>query len=175
MTVTTRVAPAARQHGIGKRGAIVGADRSVEEIVDAVLASSRAMVAVSARSIAGAKGITLPQFRMLVVLDGAPTNLSGLAEALDVAPSTAMRMVDRLAAAGLLNRTVRPDNRRETHLSLTTAGRRTVRTVTARRRRDLSAVIDRIPRAQHAQLAAAMAAFATAADELWRGEASRVP
>ena len=108
MTVTTRTSPSTRQRGAGKRGAMTGADLSVEEIVDAVLASSRALVAVSARSIAGAKRVTLPQFRMLVVLDGAPTNLSGLAEALDVAPSTAMRMVDRLVAAGLLDRTVRP-------------------------------------------------------------------
>lgn len=174
MTVTTRTSPSTRQRGAGERGAMTGADLSVEEVVDAVLASSRALVAVSARSIAGAKRVTLPQFRMLVVLDGAPTNLSGLAEALDVAPSTAMRMVDRLVAAGLLDRTVRPGNRRETRLTLTAAGRRTVRTVTARRRRDLRAVIDRIPPAQHAQLAAAMAAFAAAADQLWRGEASRV-
>src|SRR5664279_1166388 len=131
MTVTTRISPATQQPGIAKQGA---AELAVEEIVDAVLASSRALVAVSARSIAGAKGVTLPQFRMLVVLDAAPTNLSGLAEALDVAPSTAMRMVDRLVAAGLVDRTVRPDNRRETHLTLTSAGRRTVRTVTARPR-----------------------------------------
>jgi DNA-binding MarR family transcriptional regulator len=140
---------------------------TVEEIVDAVLASSRALVAVSARSIAGAKGVTLPQYRMLVVLHDAATNLSGLAAALDVAPSTAMRMVDRLIAADLVERTVPQDNRRETHLELTTAGRRTVRTVTARRRRDLLAVIERVPVAKRSQLADAMAAFATAAEQLW--------
>jgi DNA-binding MarR family transcriptional regulator len=140
---------------------------TVEQIVDAVLASSRALVAVSARSIAGAKGVTLPQYRMLVVLHDAGTNLSGLAAALDVAPSTAMRMVDRLIAADLVERTVPQDNRRETHLELTTAGRRTVRTVTARRRRDLLAVIERVPIAQRSQLADAMAAFATAAEQRW--------
>jgi DNA-binding MarR family transcriptional regulator len=140
---------------------------TVDEIVDALLASSRALVAVSARSIAGAKGVTLPQYRMLVVLHGAATNLSGLAAALDVAPSTAMRMVDRLIAAGLVERTVPADNRRETHLELTTAGRQVVRTVTARRRRDLQAIIERVPAAQRIGLADAMAAFATAADQLW--------
>ncbi len=148
---------------------------SLDEVVDAVLASSRALVAVSARSIAGVKGVTLPQYRMLVVLNTAPTNLSKLAEALDVAPSTAMRMIDRLITAGLVDRTVPADNRRETRLQLTTAGKRAVRNVTARRRRDLRAVIERIPTAQHAQLATALAAFSEAADELWHGNAGVSP
>lgn len=141
--------------------------RETNDLVDAILMSSRALVAVSARSIAAAQGVTLPQFRMLVVLDAGPTNLSGLADALDVAPSTAMRMVDRLVEAGTAERTVLPDNRRETHLSLTASGRRTVRTVTTRRRRDLQGVVERIPAARRAAVAAAMADFAEAADQVW--------
>lgn len=139
----------------------------LDEVVEAVLASSRALVAVSARSIAGVKGVTLPQYRMLVVLNAAASNLTGLARALDVAPSTAMRMIDRLEAAGLVSRAVPASNRRETRLELTAAGRRAVRTVTARRRRDVRAVIERLPPAQRTQVAAAMAAFSRAADELW--------
>jgi hypothetical protein len=72
----------------------------LDAVVDAVLLSSRALVAVSARSIAAAKGVTLPQFRMLVVLSQASANLTALAAGLDVAPSTAMRMVDRLEPGG---------------------------------------------------------------------------
>ncbi|HEX4015458.1 MAG TPA: MarR family transcriptional regulator [Frankiaceae bacterium] len=140
---------------------------SVDDVVEAVLASSRALVAVSARSIAGVKGVTLPQYRMLVVLSEAPGNLSQLARALDVAPSTAMRMIDRLEAAGFVSRVVPVENRRETRLQVTTAGRRAVRTVNARRRRDLRAVIDRIPMEQRGQFAEAMAAFSRAAEELW--------
>ena len=104
---------------------------------------------------------------MLVVLNEAPTNLSRLARALNVAPSTAMRMIDRLEAGGLVVRAVPAENRRETHLHLTAAGRRAVRTVNTRRRRDLRAVIETIPAEQRAQLAVAMAAFSAAADELW--------
>ncbi len=148
--------------------------QDLDELVDAVLASSRALVAVSARSIAGARAVTLPQFRMLVVLSDASTNLSALAAALDVAPSTAMRMVDRLEASGLVQRAVHPDNRRETHLSLTASGRRTVRTVTARRRRDLTAVLARLPVGERAALARAMTAFARAAETLWPGEADTI-
>ena len=138
-----------------------------DDIAEAVLASSRALVAVSARSIASAKGVTLPQYRMLVVLDAGPTNLTELARHLDVAPSTALRMVDRLATAGFVAREVRPADRRETVLHLTAAGRRTVRSVTARRRRDLRAVVAEIPAAERGDLARAMAAFAAAAERVW--------
>jgi DNA-binding MarR family transcriptional regulator len=140
---------------------------ALDDVVDAVLASSRALVALSARSIAAAKDVTLPQYRMLVVLDSEESNLTALAEALDVAASTAMRMVDRLEAAGLVERTVRPDNRRVTHLQLTSAGRRTVKQVTARRRRDLQKVIEQVPAGQRDTLAAAMASFAGAAERVW--------
>lgn len=149
--------------------------RDVDAVVDAVLLSSRALVAVSARSIAAAKGVTLPQFRMLVVLSEVSTNLTALAGALDVVPSsTAMRMVDRLETAGLIERSVHLDNRRETHLALTAAVRRTVRTVTARRRRDLAAVLTHLSADAQAALAAAMTAFARAADTLWPGEADTI-
>jgi DNA-binding MarR family transcriptional regulator len=148
--------------------------RALDAVVDAVLSSSRALVAVSARSIAGAGAVTLPQFRMLVVLSETSTNLSTLAAALDVAPSTALRMVDRLETAGLVERSVHPDNRRETRLSLTEAGQRTVRTVTARRRRDLSAVLTQLSATEQSALAAAMTAFARAADTLWPGEADTI-
>jgi DNA-binding MarR family transcriptional regulator len=140
---------------------------SVDQVVDAVLASSRALVALSARSIADTQDVTLPQYRMLVVLDQASTNLKTLAEALDVTPSTAMRMVDRLETAALVRRTVPPGDRRVTNLELTASGRRVVRQVTTRRRRDLRKVIERVPADQQAALAAAMASFADAVERLW--------
>jgi DNA-binding MarR family transcriptional regulator len=138
-----------------------------EAAVDALLASSRALVAVSARSIASNAEVTLPQFRMLVVLSQSPTNLTGLAGALDVAPSTALRMVDRLIDAGLVERQVPPENRRETRLSLTPAGQVVVDDVTARRRRDLEAIVATIPEAELDRLVRAMTLFSSAADELW--------
>lgn len=139
----------------------------LDPVVDAVLASSRALVAVSARSIADTTGVTLPQYRLLVVLADRPRTLTELAAHLDVAPSTALRMVDRLESAGLVDRTVRPENRRETRLSLTDEGRRVVDTVTERRRRDLRTVVALIPDEERAGVARAMAAFAAAAERAW--------
>src|ERR1700749_3085160 len=67
-------------------------------IVDAVLTASRTLVAVATRSLgAAAEHTTIAQYRMLVVLASrGPQRMVDLAAALDVAPSTAGRMTDRL-------------------------------------------------------------------------------
>lgn len=140
---------------------------SAHAAVEALLGASRSLVAVSARSIALTDEVTLPQFRMLVVLSREPSNLSSLARNLDVASSTAMRMVDRLIESGLVERRVPPENRRETRLLLTTAGKDVVESVTERRRRDLSAVVAQLPESELDDLTRAMALFASAADVLW--------
>jgi len=144
-----------------------GAMDDVDEVTRAVLTASRLLVAVSARSLAAVEeGVTLPQFRMLVVLStrGA-TKLVALAELLQVAPSTAMRMVDRLIAAGLADRQTNPGNRRETMLQLTEEGRRTVEDVTARRRTEIAAVVARLRPTERLALVEALNAFNEAGGE----------
>lgn len=139
----------------------------VDAVTRAVLTASRLLVAVSARSLAAVEeGVTLPQFRMLVVLStrGA-TKLVALADLLQVAPSTAMRMVDRLIAAGLADRQTNPDNRRETLLRLTEEGRRTVEDVTARRRAEIAEIVARLGSTQRLALIEALTAFNKAGGE----------
>lgn len=139
----------------------------VDEVTRAVLTASRLLVAISARSLAAVEErVTIPQFRMLVVLSirGA-TKLVVLAEQLQVAPSTAMRMVDRLIAAGLADRQTNPDNRRETLLRLTDEGRRAVAEVTARRRAELATIVERLAPRQRAALIEALTAFNAAGGE----------
>ena len=55
---------------------------AVNEMVTSVLTASRVLVAISARSLAAVEDtLTVPQFRMLVVLDtSGATSLSRLAE-----------------------------------------------------------------------------------------------
>lgn len=133
----------------------------VDVVTRAVLTASRLLVALSARSLTEVEErVTLPQFRMLVVLHtrGA-TKLVVLADLLQVAPSTAMRMVDRLITAGLADRHLNPDNRRETLLQLTAEGRRTVEDVTARRRTEIAAIVERLRPVQRLALMEALAAF----------------
>ncbi|MFF9773885.1 MarR family winged helix-turn-helix transcriptional regulator [Streptomyces sp. NPDC013978] len=149
-----------------REGPTGGVD-DVDEVTRAVLTASRLLVAISARSLAAVEErVTLPQFRMLVVLSvrGA-TKLVVLADQLQVAPSTAMRMVDRLIAAGLADRQTNPDNRRETLLRLTDEGRRAVEEVMARRRAELATVVERLAPNQRAALVDALTAFNAAGGE----------
>lgn len=151
----------------GARPRRTASPADVDELVTAVLRASRVLVAVSARSLADIEEtVTLPQFRTLVVLSEADnSNLNRLADLLDVTPSTAMRMIDRLLAAGLVTRIDNPANRREVMLSLSPAGAELVRQVTATRRREISRIVTGIPAHQREALITALAAFANAAGE----------
>ncbi|WP_405773459.1 MarR family winged helix-turn-helix transcriptional regulator [Streptomyces sp. NBC_01538] len=152
---------------MAERETPIGDMDDVDAVTRAVLTASRLLVAVSARSLAEVEErVTLPQFRMLVVLSTrGDTKLVTLADLLQVAPSTAMRMVDRLIAAGLAERQLNPDNRRETQLGLTEEGHRTVEDVMARRRAEVAGIVARLAPAQRAALVDALTAFSEAGGE----------
>lgn len=139
----------------------------VTAVTSAVLAASRVLVAVSMRSLAAAEQpVTLPQFRLLIMLDGhGETNLVTLADQLTVNSSTALRMVDRLCDRGLVSRRVNPDSRREVLLRLTDVGQRIVEEVTARRREEIAVIVGRMPARTRAGLVKAMHSFAAAGGE----------
>ncbi|WP_282695952.1 MarR family transcriptional regulator [Streptomyces sp. CC208A] len=142
-------------------------DEDIEAVTRAVLTASRLLVAVSARSLATVEeSITLPQFRMLVVLSShGPSKLVAVADRLAVQPSTAMRMVDRLITAGLMSRRTNPENRRETVLSLTEEGVRVVQDVTSRRKAEITAILRRLAPDRRAALVEALDAFNAAGEE----------
>lgn len=136
-----------------------------EDVVDALLLASRALVGVAARSLAGID-VTLPQYRALVVVGTRPAVPVGdLAVALDVHPTTATRMCDRLVSKRLVRRVHAPGDRRTVELHLTAAGRRLLGRVVDRRRRDLAAIVDRLGPAGAADAVAALRDFAEAAGE----------
>jgi DNA-binding MarR family transcriptional regulator len=139
----------------------------VDNVVAAVLTASRVLVAVNARSLASVEDtLTLPQFRMLVVLDSrGELSLSRLAEHLAVNPSTAMRMAERLTAVGFIARRSNPADRRTIRLALTEAGRRTVAEATTRRRVEIATIVAGIPVHQRAELIRALRNFASAGGE----------
>ncbi|GIH78236.1 MarR family winged helix-turn-helix transcriptional regulator [Planobispora longispora] len=136
-------------------------------VISGVLTGSRLLVAVAARSLSAVEDkVTLAQFRMLVVLSGhGETTLVAMAEALNVNSSTAMRMADRLAAAGMITREVNPRNRRENLMRLTPQGRRIVEEVTVRRRDEIAAIVARMSAEQRRALISAMTAFSEAGGE----------
>ncbi|MFX0581238.1 MarR family winged helix-turn-helix transcriptional regulator [Nocardia nepalensis] len=140
---------------------------SIDDVTDALMMSSRLLVAISARSIAHVDDtITLPQFRTLVILaTQGPVKLTTLAHQLDVQPSTATRMVERLLVAELITRQPNPQTRRELIIDLSPRGREVVAEVTARRRTEIARVVANMPAAQRHGLVAALNAFTEAGGE----------
>jgi DNA-binding MarR family transcriptional regulator len=143
-------------------------DEVGDEVVDAVLTGSRAMVAVAARSLSAvAEDITIAQYRTLVVLASrGPQKLADLAEQLGVTPPTAGRMCERLVRRGLVARHRAQADRRVVRISLTAAGRQIVDDATRQRRMFLARILAVLPAAQREEVAAALRAFAAAAGEV---------
>jgi DNA-binding MarR family transcriptional regulator len=137
------------------------------EVVEALLAASRALVGLAARSLADLDAdVTLPQYRALVVIaTRGPQRVVDIAAELGVNPSTGTRMCDRLVRKGLTRRTRSTTDRRVVRLSLTPAGRGLVEDVTRRRRDELSCVVAAMPDSSHVPLTTALHAFAAAAGE----------
>jgi DNA-binding MarR family transcriptional regulator len=136
--------------------------------VDAVLTASRSLVAVATRSLgAAAEETTIAQYRALVVLASrGPQRMAGLAGALDVAPSTAGRMCDRLVRKGLVRRHRARADRRAVLVSVTAAGRLVVDQATARRRALIADILAKLPADAQRAVGGALGAFAGAAGEV---------
>ena len=134
---------------------------------DATLTASRALLGVVARSVASAlEVVTLPQFRVLVVLSSqGPLRTGTLAERLGVNPSTFSRSLDRMVASGWVHRVPNPDSRREVIIDLTDGGRRLVATVTKRRRDEFRAILAHLSPDDQETIRRAFELFNTAAGE----------
>lgn len=139
--------------------------------VEAVLAATRVLVAVSAQSVAAIDDVvTLPQLRVLVMVasrDG--MNLGAVAAGLGVHPSNATRAVERLVVAGLLNRRDDPADRRNLILELSPAGSALVDRTMDERRNAVAAILDRMPPGRRRSLVPVLRSFAAAAGELPEG------
>ena len=138
------------------------------DAVDAVLTASRSLVAVATRSLgAAAEETTIAQYRALVVLASrGPQRIVDLAAALDVAPSTAGRMSDRLVRKGLIRRHRARADRRAVLVSVTAAGLMVVDQATARRRALIETILATLPEDAQRAVAEALRAFADAAGEV---------
>jgi DNA-binding MarR family transcriptional regulator len=139
-----------------------------DELVDAVMTASRALLAVVARSVAAVdEDVTLPQYRALVVLaQRGPRRPVDLAGALAVTPSTSTRMCDRLVAKGLVGRERTSEDRREVLVALSVHGRELVAEVTRRRRAELAGLLAGMSGEQQDAVVRALRTFTEAAGEV---------
>jgi DNA-binding MarR family transcriptional regulator len=137
----------------------------VTDVAEAVESTVESLVAVldSAR-LAQSPAVPPTQLRVLtIVARNQHTNMSRLAEALGVVPSSASRLCDRLEATGLLRRVPDPRDRREVRLLLTPAARRMLDELRDRRRAALAGVLERMTPAGRQDLVRALTAFDAAA------------
>jgi DNA-binding MarR family transcriptional regulator len=163
---------ASDEEAAGVRAVVSPQAREADEVTVAVMAAAQTVLAISARALAQTDAsLTLPQLRVLVVLKGrGPVKLVSLASTLAVNPSTAMRMVGRLEAGGLVDRRTNPANRREVIVSLTAQGSGLVDEVMEHRRAEVAALVGRLPAEQRSRLVPALRALTQAVEAGPAGE-----
>ena len=113
---------------------------------EVLLAAARAAMAVSVRAADKLGDVSTVQLRALTVLQETPgANLFQLAQGMGVTVSTTSRLVDRLVAAGFVDRRPSAQTRREISLALTRTGRARLRRYDDLRLAGLRACLERIP------------------------------
>ena len=145
----------------------------VPDVAAAVESTAESLIGVleSAR-LAQSPALPPAQLRVLTIICRSEhTNMSRLAEALAVVPSSASRLCDRLEATGLLRRVPDPRDRREVRLLPTPAALRLLEELRERRRAALAEVLERMNPARRQELVRALAAFDGAAAQAAGGDA----
>jgi DNA-binding MarR family transcriptional regulator len=136
-----------------------------EAPVEAVIDLSRALAAVTARSLGHlTNNLTLAQYWVLVELSGkGAQTVAELASSLGVDAATATKMCEVLARKRLVCRRRRNVGTKGTWVLATLVGRELVDEVTNFRRAELGVILRRLPPADHAAVFSAFASFAGAA------------
>lgn len=148
-------------------GTATEAEVDTKALVEALLATSGALVDLAVRSLSACRhDMTLPQYRVLVALCvSGPLRVAEVADAVSVTPSNGTRICDRLAQKGLVRRSRSPADRRAVTISVTPAGREVVGDVGAARRVVMSRIVQEMPAAGHAQFIEGLKAFSHAAGD----------
>jgi DNA-binding MarR family transcriptional regulator len=121
--------------------------KDAHALIGMLMTTSQYMVVITARAMAETgERLTVPQFRTLVILEArGPMSLTALADELDVATSTALRMCERLEKRGLAVRGASPTDKRASVILLTLKGRKVVARVHRARAELLLETIREIP------------------------------
>jgi len=139
---------------------------------------TRAVVGLTMQSMEVIGGdVSLPQFRLLLVLSGlGRVPSSRLAAEMGTGASSVTRLADKLESAGLLTRGTDPRSRSVVTVEATPAGVELVARVVARRQELLAAVLGRMTPSERAEAGRVARRFAgLAADAVAAGAASPLP
>jgi DNA-binding MarR family transcriptional regulator len=139
-----------------------------ESVVDEVLTATRALIALSTRSLGElAHDLSAAQYRALVVLASrGPRRMVDLAQLLGVEPSSLGRMCERLVRKGFVRRRRSRSDRRIVIVSLSPQGRRVLDDATAARRTVIREALAVLSAEQQSAATAALRALSRAAGEI---------
>jgi DNA-binding MarR family transcriptional regulator len=129
-----------------------------------LLLLARAVMGISTRAADRLGELSVVQLRALTVLrELGAANLGQLADGLDVTVSTTSRLVDRLVAAGLVERRPSPRTRREIELRVSPAGTETLDRYDDLRLEGLRTGLERLPADRREDVLASLLDFGAAA------------
>ena len=139
-----------------------------DDLADAFLTASRALIGLAVRSIEAAPvDVTVAQHRVLVLLAArGDLTIGDLADGLGVNPSNATRYCDRLQRLELVHRARSVEDGRMVRVGLTQEGQALVTAVTERRRQEVDEVLERMTGPDAIRVVAALRAFNRAAGEV---------
>ncbi|MGH3438356.1 MAG: MarR family winged helix-turn-helix transcriptional regulator [Sciscionella sp.] len=148
-----------------------------EDAVDEVLTATRALIGLSARSLGAlAEDVSAAQYRALVVLASrGQQRMVDLAQLLQVNPSTAGRMCDRLVRKGYIRRHRARADRRIVMVALAAGGRRVLDEATAARRVVISEMLAALSLEQQRAAAGALRELSRALGEVPDSEWPAMP
>ena len=128
---------------------------------DALLALARGVIGVATRAADELGQVSVVQLRALTMLRQLqPASLVQLAEGIGVTPSTTSRLVDRLVAAGLVDRRTSPESRRQIELRLSPEGEATLDRYDALRLAGMTDAVEQLPENRRDAVLEALAEFA---------------
>ncbi len=145
-----------------------GGQKVSDDVIEAVLAASRGLVAMVARSVEStAPEVTVPQLRVVAILaTNGPETLTALAADLSSSPPSTSRLCDRLEQKGLIVRKPGANSRREISVELTDAGAELYHQVVEARRREVGAMLAGLSATERRQILDAIQALAALTGEM---------
>ena len=154
-----RIGPPAVGAGRGN-GLAMLKPSSPEPADDVLLNALRWAMAISVRAADQLGDLSPVQLRALTALQENPgANLNDLATAMGVTVSTSSRLVDRLVAAGLVDRKPSEQTRREITLTLTRSGRARLKLYDRHRLAEARACLESVPSAERDAVVTALQQF----------------
>jgi DNA-binding MarR family transcriptional regulator len=133
-------------------------------IDEELLEAARGLLRISLYAADRVGDVSVVQLRALTVLHRhGQSNLGELAEEMGVTVSTTSRLVDRLVAAGLVDRRVAEHTRREISLRLTRQGQAMLRRYDDLRLAAMRECLDAMPEEQRELASSGLRAFGSAA------------